>query len=148
MLMHACMFGGAPRNYAVILTSPSCDERDMLIKRFLEAGAKEGQITFYVTIDPSKARHLTEEYQLNFNLFVCNPESDSIIKSLPNVSKLKGVENLTDIDIALTTAFRRLSKSPEGNRRACIEIVSDACMHGNKLIKRMEGTGLIEHACI
>ncbi|NIV44879.1 hypothetical protein GWN49_08420, partial [Candidatus Bathyarchaeota archaeon] len=40
------LFGGIPENYAVILTSPSCDERDLLIKSFLEAGAKEGQITF------------------------------------------------------------------------------------------------------
>jgi len=38
------------------------------------------------------------------------------------------VENLTDINIALTSAFRRLNKSLKGPRRACIEIVSDVLL--------------------
>ena len=29
------LYGGIPRDYAVLLTSPSCDERDLLIKSFL-----------------------------------------------------------------------------------------------------------------
>jgi len=137
------LFGGIPQSYAVMLTSPSCNERDLLIKKFLEAGAREGQVTFYVTIDPSQVKHLTEEYQSNFNLFVCNPEAGSIIKSLPNVSKLKGVENLTDIDIALASAFRRLSKSPKGIRRACIEIVSDVLLQHHAVSTRRWLTALI-----
>jgi hypothetical protein len=49
-------------------------------------------------------------------------------KDLPNVFKLKGVENLTDIGIALVKAFRRLDESASGPRRACIEIVSDVML--------------------
>ncbi|MCW3993720.1 MAG: hypothetical protein NWE85_04050, partial [Candidatus Bathyarchaeota archaeon] len=93
------LFGGIPENYAVILTSPSCDEKDLLVRRFLEAGAKKGQITFYVTTEASGVRALPEEFQSNFYIFICNPQADKIIKSSPNVSKLKGVENLTDISI-------------------------------------------------
>jgi len=81
------LHGGLPRNYAVILTSPSCDERDLLIKRFLEAGAKEGQITLYVTTMATGVENLTEEFQSNFYLFICNPQADTIIKDLPNVFK-------------------------------------------------------------
>ncbi len=137
------LFGGIPTNYAVILTSPSCDERDLLIRRFLEAGAEKGETTFYITIDPSQVKPLTEEYQSNFYLFVCNPEADAIIKSLPNVSKLKGVENLTDINIALASAFRRLSKSPRGPRRACIEIISDVLLQHHAVSTRRWLTALI-----
>ncbi len=36
------LFGGIPENYAVILESPSSDERELLIKKFLEAGVKKG----------------------------------------------------------------------------------------------------------
>ncbi len=122
------LFGGIPRNYAVILTAPSCNERDLLIKKFLEAGAKEGEVTFCVTIDASGVSTLVEEFQSNFYFFICNPQADKIIENLPNVFKLKGVENLTDINIALTSAFRRLDKSPEGPRRACIEIISDVLL--------------------
>ena len=120
------LFGGIPQNYAVILTSPSCDERDLLIKRFLEAGVKEGQVMFhFVTNVTSGVKNLAKKSQSSFYLFICNPQADKIIKSLPNVSKLKGVENLNDINIALTSAFRRLDASLTSPRRACIEIVSD-----------------------
>jgi len=122
------LFGGIPQNYAVILTSPACDERDLLIKRFLEEGAKKGQITFYVTTKPSEAKALAEEFQSNFYLFICNPQADTIIKSLPNVFKLKGIENLTDINIALTSASRKLDTSLKTPKRACIEIISDVLL--------------------
>jgi tetratricopeptide (TPR) repeat protein/KaiC/GvpD/RAD55 family RecA-like ATPase len=122
------LFGGMPRNYAVILTSPSCNERDMLVNRFLETGAKKGQITFHVIAKASETKNLAERFQSNFYLFICNPQADKIIKTLPNVSKLKGVENLNDINIALSSAFRRLDKKLKAPRRACIEIISDVLL--------------------
>ena len=141
--LDSLLFGGIPENYAVILTSPSCDERDLLIKRFLEAGAKDGQITFYVTLEASGVRAFAEEFQSNFYVFICNPRADIMIKSLPNVFKLKGVENLTDIDIALTNFFRRLDESISGPRRACIEIVSDVLLQHHAVTTRRWLTGLI-----
>ena len=137
------LFGGIPENYAVILTSPSCDEKDLLIKSFLETGVKKGEITFYVTIDASGVRALVEEFQSNFYLFICNPQADTIIKSLPNVFKLKGMENLTDISIALTSAFHRLDASLKGPRRACIEIISDVLLQHRAVSTRRWLTALI-----
>jgi predicted transcriptional regulator/KaiC/GvpD/RAD55 family RecA-like ATPase len=137
------LFGGIPENYSVILTSPSCDERDLLIKRFLEAGAKEDQITFYITIEASGVRAFAEEFQSNFYVFICNPRADTMIKSLPNVFKLKGVDNLTDVNIALSSAFRRLSKTPEGPRRICLEIISDVLLQHHAVHARRWLTGLI-----
>ena len=122
------LYGGLPKNYAVALTSPSCDERDLLIKGFLEAGARNGEVTFYLTADPSNAKSLAEEFQSNFYFFVCNPRADTLVESLPNAFRLKGVENLTEITIALTKAFRTLDASPSGPRRACIGIISDVLL--------------------
>ena len=119
------LFGGIPKNYAVVLTAPSCDERDLLIEEFLETGAKDDEVTFCVTTDPSKAKTLAEEFPSSFHLFICNPQADKIIKDMPNVFKLKGVENLTNINIALASAFRRLDTLPKAPKRACIEVVSD-----------------------
>jgi KaiC/GvpD/RAD55 family RecA-like ATPase len=131
------LHGGIPESYPVILTSPLCDERDLLIKRFIDAGTKEGQITFYVTTNVSEARTYTEKIQPNFYLFICNPQADTIIKgSLPNVFKLKGVENVTDISIALTSALRKLDETPTGPRRACLEIVSDLLLEHHALQTR------------
>jgi KaiC/GvpD/RAD55 family RecA-like ATPase len=137
------LLGGLPENYAVVLTSVSCDETDLLIKKFLEEGVNSSQVTFHVTIDASGVKNLAEKSQSHFYLFVCNPQADTIIRNLPNVFKLKGVENLTDISIALTSAFHTLAKPPEGQRRACIEIISDVLLEHHAIQTRKWLSGLI-----
>ncbi|UCC33852.1 MAG: hypothetical protein JSW53_02285, partial [Candidatus Bathyarchaeota archaeon] len=122
------LLGGIPEDYAVILSSPSCEERDAVIRKFLEAGAEEEAVTFYVTAKTSGLRNLVEEFPSTFFLFVCNPQADKIVEDMPNVFKLKGLENLTDINIALTSAIRKLNKSLKGPRRICIEVVSDVLL--------------------
>jgi tetratricopeptide (TPR) repeat protein len=137
------LYGGIYPNYAIVLTSPSCDERDSLVKSFLEAGAKNGEVTFYVTIEPGLARGLAEEFPSSFHLFVCNPQADAIVKSAPNIVTLKGVENLTDISIALTSAIRKLDPSLKGQRRICIGLVSDVLLQHHAVQTRRWLTGLI-----
>jgi KaiC/GvpD/RAD55 family RecA-like ATPase/tetratricopeptide (TPR) repeat protein len=137
------MLGGLPENYAVVLTSPSSDERELLIRRFLEAGAKAGQTTFYITVEAGIARILAEDFQSNFYLFICNPRADVMVKNLPNIFKLKGVESLTDIDISLTKSFRTLDPSKTGPKRACIEVVSDVLLQHHAVVTRKWLSGLI-----
>ncbi len=137
------LFGGIPENYSVVLTSPSCDERDLLIKKFVEAGVKEGQITFYVTVEAGWMKTLAREFQSNLYLFICNPRADLMVEDLPNVFKLKGIENLTDIGIAFASAFRRLNMSAIGPKRACIEIISDVLLQHHAVSTRRWLSGLI-----
>jgi KaiC/GvpD/RAD55 family RecA-like ATPase/tetratricopeptide (TPR) repeat protein len=122
------LYGGIPKNYAVTLSSPSIDERSLIVKQFLETGARTGETTFLITIEAEYAKALAEKYQSSFYLLICNPQADAIILNLPNVFKLKGVESLTDIDIILTKAFRTVSPSTTSARRICIEVVSDVLL--------------------
>jgi len=122
------LLGGLPEKNAVILSSPSIDERTLLIERLLEAGANQDETTFYVTVDAGNMKILAEEHPSSFYILVCNPQADAIIQNLPNVSKLKGIESLTEVDIALTKMFRTLKPQTTGPRRICIEIVSDALL--------------------
>jgi KaiC/GvpD/RAD55 family RecA-like ATPase len=137
------LLGGIPEGYAVIITSSSSDERDLLIESFLQAGIENAQTTFHVTVEPGNSRILAEQFQSNFYLFVCNPRADVIAKDLPNVFKLKGVESLTDIDIALTKIFRTLNVSQSSLKRACIEIVSDVLLQHRAVITRKWLSGLL-----
>ncbi len=137
------LLGGLPENYAVILASPSCDERDLLIKRFLEAGIRNSQPTFYITIDATGVKALAAEFQSHFYVFVCNPRADAMAGSLPNVLRLKGVENLTDIDIAFAKALQALDASSSGPRRACIEIISDVLLQHRAVTTRRWLVGLL-----
>jgi TolB-like protein/tetratricopeptide (TPR) repeat protein/KaiC/GvpD/RAD55 family RecA-like ATPase len=135
--------GGIRQDSAVMLTSPSCSERDLLVKRFLETGAKNGEATFYVTINPGLAKALADEYLSSFWLFVCNPQADAIVKDALNTVKLKGVENLTDISIGLTSAIRKLDPSLRGARRICLGLVSDVLLQHHAVQTRRWLLGLI-----
>jgi len=141
--LDSLLFGGLPEGYSVILTSPSCDEKDMLTRKFLESGIKDERVTFFVTIGASGMKALAEKFQSNFSIFICNPYIDTKMRNLLNVFGLKGVENLTKISIALTSAFRRLDKSSSGQRRACIDIISDVLLQHHSVSTRRWLAGLL-----
>jgi KaiC/GvpD/RAD55 family RecA-like ATPase len=130
------LFGGIPEHYAVILASPSSDEREQLVRKFLEAGTKTGQTTYYITEEVGNITDLAEKFQSNFSVFVCNPLADGMIKNLSNVSILRGVESLTDIDIALVKSFRNLGAPQSVPRRFCITIISDVLLQHHSVITR------------
>ncbi len=137
------LLGGLPETYPVILTSPFCDERDLLIRRFLEVGVENADITFYVTVDPGELKNLAAENQSSFQLFICNPNADKIVEASSNVFGLEGVEKLTNINIALTKAIRELKESEDRAKRICIEIVSDILLQHNAVQTRRWLTELV-----
>ena len=130
------LLGGIPENYAVILASPSSDERALLVKRFLEVGAGAGETTFYLTGEVGSGKAWAEKHQSNFCIVLCSPRADAITKNYSNVFKLKGVENLTEIDITLTRALRTLDSGVGGPKRACIEIISDVLLQHRAVVTR------------
>lgn len=141
--LDSMMFGGIPGKYAVLLNSPSCDEKDLLIETYLKTGIEEGEIVFYITVDAKGAESYVPEVPSNFYLFICNPEADAIVGSKDNVFKIKGVENLTEIDIALTSALRKINKIANKPSRACIEIISDVLLQHHAVSTRRWLTALV-----
>ena len=129
--LDSLLFGGIPKGFAVILTSISCDERDLLVKRFLEAGAKEGNTTILAVVDPEGARTLAEEFKDNFHVLVCSPTMSEEFKRLPNIHKAADVENLTEVNIALEKMLGNLDKTKQEEGRDCLEILADILLeHG------------------
>jgi hypothetical protein len=66
-----------------------------------------------------------------------------MVQNLPNVFKLNGVENLTEIDITLIKAFRTLKPSATGPKRICIEILSDVLLQHHAVTTRKWLSGLL-----
>lgn len=125
------LYGGIYPGFAIAVTSPPCDERDSLIRNFLESGSRKGELTFYLTTDPELVGCLSEEFPSSFNLFVCNPQAEALIRKAPNIFTLKGVENLTNINIILTQSIRKLNSTSKMPRRICIDLISDIMLqHG------------------
>jgi KaiC/GvpD/RAD55 family RecA-like ATPase len=136
------LLGGIPERYAVVLTSISCDETKLLINRFIEKGAKDGEITVLITVEGSRWERLATEHP-NFNLFVCNPQAESPAKTLTNVVKIRGVENLTDVSIPVISALRKFEALDSKPRRICIEILSDILLQHRAVQTRKWLIGLI-----
>ncbi len=137
------LFGGIPEGYSVILTSPSCDERDLLTSRFLKKGIEREEVTFYVTIEANILKHNIGKKQPNLHVFLFNPQADSLVEGLPSVFKLKNIDNLTDINIMLTSAFRKTEMSPRIPKRAYVEILSDILLQHGAVRTRKWLTGIL-----
>jgi len=121
------LYGGFAPNSSVILIGPPSQERDSIIKSFIETGAKNNEIAFYIAIDHFLVKNLVTEFPLNFHLILCNPKTDNLLIKSQNVHKLDGINNLTEINIELTKTLRTLS-TINAPRRVCINIVSDVLL--------------------
>jgi tetratricopeptide (TPR) repeat protein/KaiC/GvpD/RAD55 family RecA-like ATPase len=130
------LLGGIPKNHAVIILSPSVDERALIISKFLDVGNELNEITFYITVDAQKAESMAEKSQSNFFAVVCNPLTNIITKNQQNIFKLTGLESLTEIDIALTKLFRKINPDIKVTKRICIEVISDALLQHHALNTR------------
>jgi tetratricopeptide (TPR) repeat protein len=137
------LYGGISQTFSVALTSPSCNERDTLIKNFLETGAKNGETIFYLATNPGLGGLLADEFPSSFYLFVCNPQAEATVRAAPNVFRLKGVESLTNINIALTQAIRKLDSASKNPKRICIELLSDLLLQHGPLQTRKWLTELL-----
>jgi tetratricopeptide (TPR) repeat protein/KaiC/GvpD/RAD55 family RecA-like ATPase len=130
------LLGGIPENYAVALSSSSCDERQVLIERFLEAGAAAEETVLYITGEAGNIQNLSKQIATNFFAIVCNLQAELMLHGLPNVYLLKGTDNLTEIDIAVTKYFRTLDPAQVSPRRACIDLVSDVLLQHHAVVTR------------
>jgi hypothetical protein len=128
--LDSLLLGGIPEEYAVVLTSSPCDEREIVIKNFLKDGVKDG-VSLYVTTEVSNLQELLENP--NCYIFLCNPKPKTEVPDLPNVFKLQGKTDLTNLGIALVKAQRSINQSVI-NKRICVEILSDV------LVKHRENT--------
>lgn len=134
--------GGLPEKYSIIITAPPSDERELLIERFLRAGASSGEVTFYITLDSEIGKSLAKDFS-NFYLFLCNQLAEECNLDLPNVFCLSGVGALSNIDIALTKSFRLLGDHETGSKRICIDLISDILLHHEAVNTRKWVNGII-----
>jgi len=137
--LDSLLLGGIPQEYAVVLSGPPSDQRELIIKNFLRAGANE-EVTFYITMESDGLENLLEKP--NFFLFLCNPKPKAKIPDLPNVYKLQAKTDITNLGIALTKAYRSIDQSST-KKRVCVEIVSDVLVNQGTKITREWISGLI-----
>jgi KaiC/GvpD/RAD55 family RecA-like ATPase len=126
--LDSLLLGGIPEGYAVALTGPPSDERDLLIERFLQNGVKKQEKVFHLTTQTDYF-YLAKNFQSKFYLFLCNPTPKPQVSDQANIIKLKSRTDLNNLNIALARAYRTIEKSSKSNKIACVDIISDILLH-------------------
>lgn len=127
-----------PKGYAILITSPPLDEKDLLIDSFLKQGIYgKDAVLFFSTRLRGIASELMEGNPESFFLMLCNPWADNIVSDRPNVLKFNGVEDLTQLNISLEVFFRNIAEKGVNIRRVVLDIVSDALLtHELRVVRR------------
>ena len=126
-VLDCLLLGGIPNNYAIALTAPPSDERNKVVRNFLEIGNSNSQVTFYITTETKNIDKLLHDSQSNFHLFLCSPNRKIKLPDLPNLHRFYNKTDLNNLNIALVKAFRCVDQK-KNPKRICIEIVSDVLL--------------------
>ena len=125
------LYGGIPENYVLLITSPTCEETNLLVTRFMETGIDQDDIVFYISNDGYESNKKLAEYEKFFQV-ICNSQADvrrnNTQNETKNYVKVTGVERLTELSVAITTLLNIISKDYASNdkgRRLIINNLSD-----------------------
>jgi len=140
-LVDDALYGGIPKNSVVLITSPACEERDLILTRFIETGLDQSEIVVCASSDVMMGD--TDQLSQNpyFYQVVCNPQAE-LVTSASNpdhVIMVRGLERLTELSIAFTTLLNNISSNPENNdkpKRLVLDIVSDTLLSNQSLNTR------------
>ena len=97
--LEGLLHGGIPVGYAVLLLSPPCDERDLLLRKILKANLSSGMQVFSVSSDLGRSQELVRSFPKEFYAFC--PEAHRVASVEKNLYEIPGVGNLVEFNILL-----------------------------------------------
>ena len=121
--LDSLLVGGLPRGYAVLLLSPPCDERDLLLRKIIGSALSAAMPTFYLSNDLSKTQDLVRTYSKDF--FALSPQIDKIFSPPANLYTIPSIDNLSDINIAFTKIMTERANEGTDNRFIIFDLLTD-----------------------
>ena len=116
--------GGIPEGYAVVLVSPSYDERDLLLRKIIDSAISSGRPAFYISADIERTHDLLARYQHGFYAF--SPQAGRIEPKPPNLYQLPSIDNLSDHTLSLSLAVREArAKEKAGKMLLVLDTLSN-----------------------
>jgi KaiC/GvpD/RAD55 family RecA-like ATPase len=124
------LYGGLPVGSSIVLTGPPCDEKNLIIRRFVETNLVSNHRCIYISTSIDRIRDLLSKHGKDLHVIICNPQSDTIAAPYPDVAKLKTVDNLTEINLEYDKATAKFG--PGRSTVVCLEILDDVLLdhHG------------------
>jgi len=128
------LVGGLPEGYAVLLLSPPCDERDLLLRKLISSALSHQVPTFYVSNDPNRIQDLVGRYWKDF--YALSPQADKVLSPPANLYKISNFDNLSDFNIALTKTIEGRVKQKATNKLMIIDLLTDILLQHKALTSR------------
>lgn len=128
------LLGGIPEGSSVILTGIGSDERDRIVRRFTETALSGGRGCIYVSTSIDRIRDMIPQHEKDLQIVLCHPQAEVIAAGFPNIQRLKGLDDLTAINLAFEASKNALVAGGYGGSPAlCFEIVGDVLLrhHGS-----------------
>ena len=114
--------GGLPRGNAILLLSPRCDERDLLLQKIIGSALSAGMPTFYLSNDPSKIQDMATMYGKDF--YTIAPQAAKISAPSANLYRVPSVDSLTDLNMTFTRILETRVKLGTGNRLLVVDLLT------------------------
>jgi KaiC/GvpD/RAD55 family RecA-like ATPase len=116
--------GGIPEAFAVVLVSPSYDERDLLLRKVVNSAISSGRLAILISNDISRTTDMASRYPNGF--YALSPQADRISAHGPNLLKIPSIENLNEANISLGLVLRDVLAREKATKRVMIiDILSD-----------------------
>jgi len=134
------LYGGIPKNSVVLITSPACEEKDIIVSRFVETGLDQSEVVINISADNKISQNVNSEKNKLFYQVICNAQADNANTQCltENCVNVKGVERLTELSVALTSLLNNISKNIEESKpkRVVINIISDTLLSNQSVNTR------------
>ncbi len=125
--------GGLRTDYVVAVTSPSCDEVDLLTHRFLKTVLEAGNSILYITTKMDEGTEFSQKYPFGFYNVVCNPQMGAEKPGGLDTYTVEGLDSLTELNLTISKAFevmeaRALMEEAVRQKVVCIDLISDVLL--------------------
>jgi KaiC/GvpD/RAD55 family RecA-like ATPase len=127
--------GGIPEAFAVVLVSPSYDERDLLLRKVVNSAIISGRLAILVSNDMGRTGDMASRYPKGF--YALSPQADKISSHAPNLLKIPSIENLNEASISLSLTIKDVLSRERATRRIMVlDILSDLLLRYKSITTR------------
>jgi KaiC/GvpD/RAD55 family RecA-like ATPase len=128
------LFGGLFPGSSIVLTGPPCDEKNMIVRRFIESTVTTGRGCIYISSSIDRVRDLLSTHGRYLQVVLCHPQAETIAAEYPEMVRLRTVDNLTEINLQFTKAVAKLSSNKPPV--LCLEILDDVLLDHHSATRR------------
>ena len=123
---------GVPGSYSILLGSPACEERNLIVELFIRSGVGRQAPCFDLTADVGYGRNLLSKFPQGLTLLIGSPRAaEATEKNVIRISS--GIQNLTTINIELVNAVK---DHYQPGSVVCLEAISDILLSQKLLTTR------------